>query len=125
MPRDKRIDWTAHALAIASYQLKQTASALEDTVLMPRSTWTFHDDGFLVSQLGHANIESDDPEEVYSVEHLKGQRRDCPINDWTSGFFPGSLWYSYELTGDEELKNRLSDIPISCILSGRSRALMI
>lgn len=102
----KRIGWTAHALDIASYQLKQTASALEDTVMMPRSTWTFHDDGFLVSQLGHANIESDDPEEVYSVEHLKGQRRDCPINDWTSGFFPGSLWYAYELTGDEELKKQ-------------------
>jgi len=24
--------------------------------------------------------------------------------DWTSGFFPGSLWYLYELTGNEELK---------------------
>lgn len=26
------------------------------------------------------------------------------IYDWTSGFFPGSLWYTYELTGDEKLK---------------------
>lgn len=24
--------------------------------------------------------------------------------DWTSGFFPGSLWYMYELTGNEKLK---------------------
>jgi len=24
--------------------------------------------------------------------------------DWTSGFFPGSLWYLYEMTGNEELK---------------------
>lgn len=100
----KNVDWTAHALDIASCQLKQTVSVLGDTVMMPRSTWTFHDDKFLVSQLGHANIESDDPEEVYSVEKLKGQRRNCPINDWTSGFFPGSLWYAYELTGDDELK---------------------
>lgn len=23
------------------------------------------------------------------------------LEDWTSGFFPGSLWYLYELTGDE------------------------
>lgn len=23
------------------------------------------------------------------------------LNDWTSGFFPGSLWYLYELTGDK------------------------
>lgn len=25
--------------------------------------------------------------------------------DWTSGFFPGNLWYLYELTKDEKLKN--------------------
>lgn len=25
--------------------------------------------------------------------------------DWTSGFFPGSLWYLYELTGNETLKS--------------------
>lgn len=24
------------------------------------------------------------------------------IHEWTSGFFPGSLWYLYELTGDEK-----------------------
>ena len=102
----KTVDWTTHALDVASCQLKQSALELEDTILMPRSTWTFHDDKFLVSQLGHAVVESDDPEEVYSIEKLKGQRRDCPINDWTSGFFPGSLWYAYELTGDEELKEQ-------------------
>ncbi len=27
------------------------------------------------------------------------------IRDWTSGFFPGSLWYLYEYTGDESLKD--------------------
>ncbi len=26
------------------------------------------------------------------------------IYDWTSGFFPGSLWYAYEFTKDEKLK---------------------
>ena len=26
-------------------------------------------------------------------------------NDWTSGFFPGSLWYMYELTGNDALKS--------------------
>ena len=25
----------------------------------------------------------------------------CDYEDWRSGFFPGSLWYMYELTGDE------------------------
>lgn len=25
-----------------------------------------------------------------------------PIDDWTSGFFPGNIWYTYMLTGDEK-----------------------
>lgn len=28
-----------------------------------------------------------------------------PIDDWCSGFFPGSMWYLHELTGDEKWKN--------------------
>ncbi|MDD4490071.1 MAG: glycoside hydrolase family 88 protein [Paludibacter sp.] len=28
-----------------------------------------------------------------------------PIDDWTSGFFPGTMWYMFELTGDEKWKN--------------------
>ena len=102
----KEQDWKAQALTIANYQLKQTAQTLGDTVLLPRSTWTFHENEFLVNQLGHEVVKSDDPLEVYSVKDRKGQRRDCPISDWTSGFFPGSLWYAYELTGDEELKRQ-------------------
>lgn len=27
------------------------------------------------------------------------------IEDWTSGFFPGTIWYMYELTGDEKWKS--------------------
>lgn len=30
------------------------------------------------------------------------------IYDWTSGFFPGSLWYIYELTGNDFFKNEAS-----------------
>ena len=33
-----------------------------------------------------------------------GKRRLCVVYDWTSGFFPGSLWYAYELTGNDTLK---------------------
>lgn len=32
-----------------------------------------------------------------------GTVRIAGITDWTTGFFPGSLWYGYELTGDEHL----------------------
>lgn len=30
-------------------------------------------------------------------------------SDWTSGFFPGCLWYGYELTGNEQLKEAAVD----------------
>ena len=32
-----------------------------------------------------------------------GTVRKVPYTDWTAGFFPGALWYGYELTGNKEL----------------------
>lgn len=32
-----------------------------------------------------------------------GTVRTAGVTDWTTGFFPGSLWYGYELTGDKNL----------------------
>lgn len=32
----------------------------------------------------------------------KGQIVYVPFDDWTSGFFPGSMWYMYQLTGDKK-----------------------
>ncbi|WP_167617151.1 glycoside hydrolase family 88 protein [Maribellus sediminis] len=34
-----------------------------------------------------------------------GQLGTTGIYDWTSGFFPGSLWYLYELSGNEHWRN--------------------
>ena len=31
-----------------------------------------------------------------------GTIRYVPIDDWCSGFFPGNMWYTYELTGDKK-----------------------
>ncbi len=33
-----------------------------------------------------------------------GKVRLAPQSDWTTGFFPGSLWYGYEMSGDNKLK---------------------
>jgi len=30
----------------------------------------------------------------------------CPVGDWTSGFYPGTLWYMYELTGETVWKEK-------------------
>ncbi|MFT4094919.1 MAG: glycoside hydrolase family 88 protein [Niabella sp.] len=34
----------------------------------------------------------------------KGQLETTSMYDWTSGFFPGSLWYIYEYGGDDKMK---------------------
>ena len=34
----------------------------------------------------------------------KGKLVTTDMYDWTSGFFPGSLWYAYEYTRDSNLK---------------------
>ena len=34
-----------------------------------------------------------------------GELVSTSIYGWTSGFFPGSLWYIYELTGDDQWKH--------------------
>ena len=36
----------------------------------------------------------------------KGELVMHPIRAWTAGHFPGSLWYLYEATGDEFIKER-------------------
>lgn len=37
---------------------------------------------------------------------IDGKMKYIRPQEWTSGFFPGSMWYLYELTGDEKWKNR-------------------
>lgn len=36
----------------------------------------------------------------------EGKRRLVHVKDWTSGFYPGSLWYLYQLTNHEKWKER-------------------
>ena len=96
--------WVTNALDVASCQLKQAVSSLPDTALLPRSTWTGYTVDFLVSQLERdASTFQDSLWANPSVEKI-GKIRLCNVYDWTSGFFPGSLWYLYEMTGDEQLK---------------------
>lgn len=98
--------WMTNALDVASYQLKQTASTLPDTAaLLPRSTWTGYTIDFLASQLECDASTFQDSLWANPPAEKRGTIRLCDIYDWTSGFFPGSLWYLYEMTGDQELKD--------------------
>ena len=94
--------WIGHAKEVATCQLLSTATDLEDSLMMPRTRWSGYETVFLEKQLEHKvnedSIHANPPKE------LLGQRRLCSVYDWTSGFFPGSLWYAYELTGNDSLK---------------------
>ena len=103
-PSTKREAWIEKALDVASYQLNLTAEEMKDSVKMPRSLWTGYTVDFLEEQLERESATFADSLWPNPAKEKLGTLRSCDIYDWTSGFFPGSLWYAYELTGNERLK---------------------
>ena len=94
--------WVKTGIERAQQQLMLTASELDGTGKLPRSIWVGYDFAKLQEQL-EKEIFVDSLRPQPAAEKL-GRRRVCDIYDWTSGFFPGSLWYVYEFTGDEAVK---------------------
>lgn len=100
---NKTPEWVGAALESSTEQLLSTADELRDSGRFPRSIWSGWDIEFLAEQIGpsvYAKVDSLRPQP--SADKL-GKLRTCDVYDWTSGFFPGSLWLTYELTGDERL----------------------
>lgn len=100
---NKTPEWVGAALESSTQQLLSTADELRDSGRFPRSIWSGWDIEFLAEQIGpsvYAKVDSLRPQP--SADKL-GKLRTCDVYDWTSGFFPGSLWLAYELTGDERL----------------------
>ena len=89
----------------ACSQLLLTAENIDGTGQMPRSIWVGYDLDMLSYQLGKNKEEFKDSLRAHPGSDKIGKLRLCGIYDWTSGFFPGSLWYAYELKGDEALKD--------------------
>lgn len=97
--------WLKDAIDTSVRQLEETIADIGDSILLPRSIWTGYDMDFLCNQLQRDPATFKDSLRVKPVKEVLGTRRYCAsIYDWTSGFFPGSLWYAYLLTNDEELK---------------------
>lgn len=100
---NKTPEWVGTALESSTGQLLSTADTLRDSGRFPRSIWSGWDIEFLAEQIGpsvYAKVDSLRPQP--SADKL-GKLRTCDVYDWTSGFFPGSLWLAYELTGNERL----------------------
>lgn len=103
---DDSYDWLDNAIEVSAAQLLDAAIRYDSTNLFPRSLKTDYSLEQLEAQL-EISVDSFKPE----IELLKHPAVDeyrqpylVGYGDWTSGFFPGSLWYAYELTGDEALK---------------------
>ena len=101
----ERDAWVRNAVEVSSEQLKETAVVLNDTGTFPRSIWSSWDLDFLVSQIGESVLSRVDSLRPNPPASKLGTLRTCGVYDWTSGFFPGSLWLAYELTGDAQLRD--------------------
>ncbi len=57
---------------------------------------------FARSQIGNEIKVIEESGKILSPTTLKpdGSVYYCSVTDWRSGFFPGSVWYLYELSGD-------------------------
>ena len=57
-------------------------------------------------QIGHQVAIIEKSGKMLNPRTLKDSKIEyVPFDDWTSGFFPGTLWYMYNLTGDAKWKN--------------------
>jgi len=65
-----------------------------------------HNVKFATQQIGRQVAIIEESGEILNPRTIKRDKiHYVPIDDWTSGFFPGTMWYMYELTGDEKWKN--------------------
>ena len=108
--------WIKTGVERAQHQLMLTASELEGTGKLPRSIWVGYDFAKLQEQL-EKEILVDSLRPQPTAEKL-GKRRVCDIYDWTSGFFPGSLWYIWKVCfRKENRKNNIFRIILRMFMS--------
>ena len=60
---------------------------------------------FITKRLDHTLESHPDPTKIPRTLKKDGNLKTVGKYDWTSGFFPGNLWYMYELTKNEKWKN--------------------
>ena len=105
-PEEKKQEaWVSHAFDVALHQAKEMSSLMADSAgRMPRSLYTGYTMDFLVEQMECDSTVFIDSLLANPPKEKLGKLRACSIYDWTSGFFPGTLWYLYELTGNDTIR---------------------
>ena len=95
MKKTFRILLTATAIAYGGYAHGQTTDQTQNK-------WLAKATDVIAYQLKQASNKYQPGKNPRST-NPNGTVRLANYRDWTTGFFPGSLWYGYELTGDKEL----------------------
>lgn len=60
---------------------------------------------FITAQYRKSLETLDEDNRIPRNSYKDGTLRTVPVEDWTSGFYAGTLWYIYELTGDSAWLN--------------------
>lgn len=100
--------WFNNAVDCAHYQLLSTANSITTPGLFPRSVKSDYSLEFLCAQM-ECTVSDFKPEvELLAHPSVQDFRSTFYGNyaDWTSGFFPGSLWLAYSLTNDTQLRDQ-------------------
>ena len=96
--------WIKKGLDVASAQLQLTAEEIDGTGKLPRSIRTGYDMDFLCRQLERDPSTFQDSLRPQPYCRTKWQTSFMCSIRLDKRFFPGSLWYAYELTGNDTLK---------------------
>ncbi|MFH7012345.1 glycoside hydrolase family 88 protein [Flavobacterium sp. FlaQc-52] len=89
-------------LAFSTLTLSLSAQSMRD---YSSSAWFKNTTEVIHSQLNKA-AETYQPGKNPRSINPDGTIRLAGLTDWTTGFFPGTLWYGYELTGDKVLAEK-------------------
>ncbi len=100
--QDVKQQWFENAINNVHKQLLFQCNNIKDSGKLPRSEWNQQNVDFIAKQLEKDviidSLRNISPEKVGHIRYCKS------VYDWTSGFFPGALWYAYGLTKDDKLK---------------------
>ena len=59
---------------------------------------------FALAKTQYTALDARVPDDRMAYSFENGKPKDSKISWWTSGFFPGTLWYIYEYTGDDAIR---------------------
>lgn len=125
-------DWIDEAASKASDQLAFQAQSIGVTNKFPRALFTDYSIPYVAYHLER------EPSEFYAHTELRNHPTlaeyltvKCgDYSDWTSGFFPGSLWLAYELTGRDDVKEKAREftnqlLPVSFMTTTHDLGFMV